>query len=83
MNRKTIFKKVSVLALALSMTMTTSAYTLVMPVLASEETTLKTEVQITDLTVKSGLKKNGSVLYAARKRRQRTDVQSVSRNQSR
>lgn len=57
MNRKTVFKKVSVLALALSMTMTTSAYTLVMPVLASEETTLKTEVQITDLTVKSGLKK--------------------------
>lgn len=57
MNRKTVFKKVSVLALALSMTMTAPAYTLVMPVLASEETTLKTEVQITDLTVKSGLKK--------------------------
>ena len=57
MNRKTVFRKVSVLALALSMTMTAPGTLFGVPVLAVEETSSKTEVQITDLAVKSGLKK--------------------------
>lgn len=57
MKRKTVFKKVSVLALALAMGVNAPEAFVALPVLAVEETAEKTNIQIEDLAAKTGLKK--------------------------
>lgn len=56
MKRKTIFKKVSVLAIALSMSLTSQSAQMMLPVFAQEETQTKTDVQIENLAVTPRIK---------------------------